>query len=298
MAKSVVAAAVAFGLVLAGGAAKAQITTQAAADGSVALQTRGKPVLTYRARPDDPAKPWIANSIHPLFAPDGTLLTVDNPTDHLFHRGLWWSWRRILENGQVVADSWVMRDIVFDVTATEHKTLPDGAAEIRAHVLWKRPSTSETLFEETTVIRVRDTGQVRRVEIDTDLVAKKPGLAIAGSDDVKGYGGLSIRLPRHEALIFSSNGKLIEARHPDYPTGDIPMITAGDTLSMTWPMTDGMPAWKVDLQAWGDGAPVNTWILRNSPSMQNAAWPGREAKAVPPDKPLKLRGVVTISPRG
>ena len=53
------------------------------AEDGVTITDGGHPVLFYRTKASDPAEPGRLNYIHPLYAPDGTLLTEDRPADHL-----------------------------------------------------------------------------------------------------------------------------------------------------------------------------------------------------------------------
>jgi hypothetical protein len=49
------------------------------ADDGVTITDGGKSVLFYRTAPADPREPGRLNYVHPIWAPDGTVLTEDRP---------------------------------------------------------------------------------------------------------------------------------------------------------------------------------------------------------------------------
>jgi hypothetical protein len=72
------------------------------------------PVLTYNfgmiLKPGVPEDRRRSSYVHPLYAPDGTLLTDDFPADHLHHRGLSWMWPNV-EVGAEHHSLWDIRGI-------------------------------------------------------------------------------------------------------------------------------------------------------------------------------------------
>ena len=63
---------------------------------SLELSEDGKPVLVYNhgmiLKEGVDEKFRRSSYIHPVYAPDGTVITDDFPKDHLHHRGICWSW--------------------------------------------------------------------------------------------------------------------------------------------------------------------------------------------------------------
>ena len=57
---------------------------------SVALENDGQAVWRLNCGGDQP-KPHF----HPVALPDGRVLTWDRPPDHVWHHGLWFSWKFI-----------------------------------------------------------------------------------------------------------------------------------------------------------------------------------------------------------
>src|SRR5512139_3036008 len=63
---------------------------------SLEVSGDGKPVFVYNfggvLAPGFPAAMRRSTYIHPVYAPDGTLLTDDFNPDHPHHRGISWMW--------------------------------------------------------------------------------------------------------------------------------------------------------------------------------------------------------------
>ena len=94
-------------------AVNAQVSMQQT-DGGLLFTEKNKEILFYRSEPkSQEGKYQRCNYIHPLWADDGTALTEDFPIDHLYHRGIFWAWRRILINGQQISDGWEIKN--FDL---------------------------------------------------------------------------------------------------------------------------------------------------------------------------------------
>ena len=257
----------------------------------VSITDSEKPVLYYRTKAADPAEPGRLNYVHPLYAPDGALLTEDRPADHLHQRGVFWSWHQIRLGGDLIADGWFMKGLTFFVKQTNFDGEPGGAGVLTLHVQWIVNSGPELLFVADEVTRVRVLplkAGARRIEFDTTITPLVDDLSIGGSDDPKGYGGFSVRLRSADKLTFRSGGKPINPA--------VTPVTAGNAMGFTWSGTPGLSKWAVGMSCKVNGKAVNQWILRRELSMQNCVWPGRAAVAVPKGKTLRLQSTLVIQP--
>ncbi len=63
------------------------LSAKDSAGSGVSFSSGSRPLFTYRYSADRP-KPYV----HPLCAPDGTVVTQDGPHDHIHHRGLMLAW--------------------------------------------------------------------------------------------------------------------------------------------------------------------------------------------------------------
>jgi hypothetical protein len=255
-------------------------------NGGLLILDGDSPVLFYRSHSLDPARePWRAHSIHPLYAPDGTVLTEDAPADHIHHRGCFWAWRRILQHGHAVADSWVMHNLAFEPRSLqlEHE---GKFCVMRTAVDWRLADTSALVASEETSVRIHPltAKRERRIDFEIEIKARQSGLAIAGSDDDKGYGGFSLRLVRSDTLIFTTGDRRIEPMHG-------PVNTDG---SITFAWSGDGPTSVVTATCTANGVLQRDWALRRRASMQNCVFPGRAPFPIP--ERLHLSARVVIAP--
>src|ERR1035437_28134 len=76
------------------------------------LSESGKPVFVYNyglvLAPGFPEKMRRSSYLHPVYAPDGTLLTDDFNKDHPHHRGIFWAWEVVTVDGKT-DDVWTVK---------------------------------------------------------------------------------------------------------------------------------------------------------------------------------------------
>jgi hypothetical protein len=107
-------------LTLERGAAGGAGVTMRRDPGAVSFEVQGKPVLRYNAdvtplpRPDIDPVYARGGYIHPIYSPDGVLVTGDYPPDHVHHHGIWASWTRAVFEGEEI-DFWNVADRKGDV---------------------------------------------------------------------------------------------------------------------------------------------------------------------------------------
>jgi hypothetical protein len=265
-----------------------QISVSPRADG-VAFEEAGRPVLFYRTRAEAGREPWRVNYIHPLYSVAGAVLTEDAPTDHIHQRGIYWAWRRVLVDGVRVADGWVGDRLALEVAAPVTRTWPDGSAQLDVRTVWRAPigATEHAIVEETSTIRAYPAVDGRRrLEIEVQLRALREGVQLAGTDDDKGYGGLSFRFAQATRVQLETDGRPIQAT--------LAGMEAGAKVTFRWPTLT--PPWPDSIQVACevDGKPWVHWVLRQEPSMQNCAFPGRMPVQVPTGRPLTLRATLDI----
>ena len=262
-----------------------------AADG-VTITDGGRPVLFYRTKPADPARePGRLNYIHPIWAPDGTVLTEDRPGDHPDQRGAFWAWPQVRVDGKPVADGWAMKGLTFHVREKRFKGDKAGGGSLVVNSDWIVNAGPELAFvaRETTRVKVAALKDgARRIEVETVITARADSLALAGSDDARGYGGFSIRLARPDKLSFGSEGKAVVPA--------VGAVAAGPAMGMAWAREPGLPAWTVGLACKANGRPIRQWILRREPSMQNCVFPGRAPVVLKAGETLRLQSTLILRP--
>ncbi|MDO8295596.1 MAG: PmoA family protein [Caulobacter sp.] len=259
----------------------------------VTITDNDQPVLFYRTKAADPADPGRLNYVHPLYAPDGVILTEDRPAVLPEQRGVFWGWRQVRLDGRAVADGWFMKGLTFFVRQTNFDGERGGAGVLTLRVDWIVNSGPELAFvaREVTKVRIQPLkAGARRIDFDTTITPLVDGLSLGGSDDAKGYGGFSVRLVAADRLVFGSAGKAVAPA--------VTPVTAGSAMGFSWPGQPGLSKWAVGLACKVDGRPISLWILRREASMQNCVWPGRVPVALPKDRPLRLQSTLIIRPTG
>lgn len=272
----------------------------------------GKLILAYRHGPADPAMPKAMTSyIHPLVGLDGEILTDCSPKDHLHHRGLFWSWVRIMRDGKLLGETWIPRDITLQPAdlrlaegpvmgrfAARHLWLHDPGAPGKpsGNLSQIASDPSARLFQEDVICRVFAASRAgRAIDVDLTLTALQDGLEIGGQTQLnKGYGGLTVR--------FSTDQKG-KAKEPKVVADGKPVTEATvNHLKALWVDWTGVfegPDGKPLSHRSGGALFVHPshpplpksapeWITRFYGPI-NVAYPGLEMLAVPRDKPVRLK---------
>ena len=262
------------------------------AEDGVTITDGGHPVLFYRTKPVDPTRdPGRLNYVHPIWAPDGTVLTEDRPADHPDQRGAFWSWPRVAVDTKPVADGWAMKGLTFHVREKRFKGDKAGGGSLVVNSDWIVNAGPELAFvaRETTRVKVLPLKDgARRIDVETVITARADSLTLAGSDDARGYGGFSIRLVRPDRLSFGSEGK------PVVPA--VAAVAAGASIGMAWAREPGLPAWTVGLACKANGQPIRQWLLRRDLSMQNCVFPGRAPVVLKAGETLRLQSTLILRP--
>lgn len=230
-----------------------------------------------------------ANYVHPLYDLDGHVLTEDFPADHLHHRGIFWAWHQVWVGEQKIGDAWTCRDFIWDVADADVVDRPAGAKALRVRVLWKSPEWRDEsgklrpIVEETTEITVHPRGaDTRAIDFQIGLRAIERNVRIGGSEDDKAYGGFSTRIRLPEDILFTSRKGVV--------TPERTSIDAGPWMDMSARFGDGDDASGLTILCHPDSAGFpQPWILRDSHSMQNPAFPGRSPMSLSRSDPMTLR---------
>ncbi len=231
-----------------------------------------------------------ANYFHPVYLPDGTVITENAPEDHIHHRGIFWAWHQILIDGTSIGDQWTLSDFIHDVKSVEFFRLPQGMAMMKTIVHWKSPKYAAGarpfVEEKATVSFFEQRRNYRIIQFRIQLRSQVNGLMLGGSDDSKGYGGFSARIDLPDDVRFSSEGKEVEPQKN--------AVQAGKYMTVSGSMAKNGHHGGVLIYSANSFDTSKQWILRNKESMQNAVWPGREPVALSKVTPLVLKYAVVL----
>lgn len=225
------------------------------------------------------------NYLHPLYLPDGTVITENAPADHPHHRGIFWAWHQILVDGKSVGDSWTLEGIMTDVKDVEFKRAEQDNGILTTTALWRSSlwkNGNEALLKETTTYTFYpQNGNYRRIRIDIALNSLVDHLQLGGSDDEKGYGGFSVRMRLPDDITFTGENGKTEPQNT--------AVEAGNYMNMAGSVGRNGSHGGIFIYAHPQNqSSPQTWILRNKASMQNAVFPGRNPVELQKNVPLQL----------
>ncbi len=250
------------------------------------LYESGKPVLFYQKalKSLDSGKYARNNYIHPLYSLRGDILTEDFPEDHPHHRGIFWAWHQIHVGDSAISDGWALENFNLNIRDVDTEISAQQAV-INIQAEWSSPifNNNQPYLEEKSSYTVhRLQNDVRMIDMEIKLQAKIDSLYIGGSNDEKGYGGLSVRIKMPDDLIFRGNKGQVTPENLQVDAGPWMDFTAGfgrdeNQSGVTLFCHPGNPGYP------------QKWILRQQSSMQNIVFPGQHAVHIPKDRPLVLR---------
>ena len=123
---------------------------------------------------------------------------------------------------------------------------------------------------------------MRKIDFQIELLALEDNMRLGGSEDAKGYGGFTVRIPLPADLKFTGTNGPVE------PT--TLSVEAGPWLDFSGNL--GKAGKKSGLailcHSSSPGYPQR-WILRRQGSAQNPAYPGRDPVPLSREKPIVLR---------
>lgn len=176
---------------------------------TIELRENGKPVFAYNHGMMEKSGRRRSSYLHPVYAPDGTVVTDDFPKDHLHHRGISWMWPVVRVDGSTY-DLWMGKGIQTRFVRWIAREARADSARLAVENGWF--VGGRKVVKETVEIVARP-GHV--IDLALTFEAVDGPVEIAGTPDRnKGYGGLSFRFaPREGTVIRTDTG--VEARDSD-----------------------------------------------------------------------------------
>ncbi|MBI4893713.1 MAG: PmoA family protein [Acidobacteria bacterium] len=251
---------------------------------SLAITENGKPVLVYNhgmiLKDGVDAKFRRSSYIHPIYAPDGTVVTDDFPKDHLHHRGACWSWPIVKFEGKTY-DVWAVQGMHQKFVRWIARKAGAQTAVLSMENGWfveDRKAVKEVV--ELTVHPAA--GGKREIGLQLTLEAVDSPVELAGRE-VKGYGGFGVRFaPRTETVLRTDAGT--EAKDTDmvpHPWAELEANFAGHRAGL-----------RVEDVASNPKFP-NGWCLRHYGYVA-VNYPGLESITLVKGKPLRLNYRMTV----
>ncbi|MFY0651843.1 MAG: PmoA family protein [Cyclobacteriaceae bacterium] len=267
-----------------------EISWQVEQDDQGVLVTEGheKVLFFQKATKSKDGQYARSNYIHPLYGIEGSVLTEDFPEDHLHHRGVFWTWHQVSIGEKRIGDAWLTED--FEWKVNEVKSIEENNfLLLKTDVDWVSPDwTNEAgmkvpFVKEKALIRIHPKKEnFRCLDFEIEIKSLVDSLSIGGSEDEKGYGGFSWRMPLSDDVKFSGPDGQLKAQKL--------ALDAGPWMNVTGTLNDTSDQEGIVVISQKDNPNhPQPWILRNKNSMQNAVYPGRYPVSISKDNPLKLR---------
>ena len=259
------------------------------------VMDNGEKVLFYQAKTKSlKGKAPRGNYVHPLYGINGHVLTEDFPADHLHHRGIFWAWHQVWIGEKKIGDSWECRDFVWDVERFDEESSDENSVSLNAYVLWKSPEwldeggEMKPFMKERTVITVhKQTDNFRAIDFEISLLAMEDGMQIGGSEDLKGYGGFSVRMKLPPDVQFHSISGEVEPK--------VTQVQGTSWMNISGSLNEkGKKEGVVIISHPDNWYFPEKWILRKKGSMQNPVYPGRHPHNVSKLNPTVIKYRVVV----
>lgn len=255
-------------------------------DGGFWFSENGKKILFFQRELNDSIPAFARNNyFHPVFDLNGNCITEDFPADHLHHRGIFWAWHQVIIDSVQICDPWEIKNFTQKIDQIEFVSAENGNGILTYSSFWHtRDNPNDAFMRENTNVTIYPRQlNYRRIDFTIKLRALEYNLQMGGSSDEKGYSGFSVRLITNESTQFTDrkNNRIIPENKG---------IDAGELIDISnKKMKSG-----ITIISWPQNPENEKWILRQTRSMQNCAWPGPVPVEISVLKPLELKYTLII----
>ncbi len=159
----------------------------------------GKPVLTYNYGivpvPEGITGKYAvqrSNYVHPLYGPNGEVLTADYQKDHPHHRGIYWAWPEVSYKGEK-RDLHALQGVFARPVRIVRQEATQQSATLETEHVWKWGDTEEIVRELATISVTPAKDGLRIIDFQFRLEGLKPEVTIARRQQSE-YGGFNLRM--------------------------------------------------------------------------------------------------------
>lgn len=253
---------------------------------SLELTDNGAPVYVYNygaiSKDGVPADRTRCCYLHPVYAPNGVVLTDDFPKDHYHHRGISWMWPIVTVDGQEF-DLWTIKGMLAKFERWNRKEAGKSWAVLSFQNGWY--IGDRKVVEETVEIVTHRAVQGRR-DLDFTLHCRAvvEHVSIAGTrDSDKGYGGFNIRFSRRTGTRIDT------AEAGDVPDSD---LRPQPWAELTGDFDGKRAGVRITIDPSNPGSP-NGWCLRHY-GFLGVDFPGLEPYRLDTRQALTMKFRVTL----
>ncbi|GMW01728.1 MAG: hypothetical protein AMXMBFR84_28650 [Candidatus Hydrogenedentota bacterium] len=263
--------------------------------GKLTVRDGEEPVLVYNYEPVQAPEGVDAHFtrssyLHPVYSPNGSVVTQDFPDDHYHHRGIFWGWP-MTRIGDRIIDIWALAGAHPRFDRWLAKQSSAESATVAVENVW--------LFDDDPWPKVREQVYITVWTADggtraIDFLLRFQNITneiftIQGQDDedskqkvMKGYGGFNFRPDKSRApfTFYGKDGVIAE----DVLWMDTPWT------AITWKEDDSGPVCGVATfqHPSNPDYPHGGWILRHY-GFLGVSWPHTKAVVVEPADYIELR---------
>ena len=232
---------------------------------------------TFMTNPSIYAVPR-SNYIHPIYGPNGEILTRDWSRDHPHHRGIYWAWPEV-DFGSKRGDLHALQKVFARPTGKIKLQNGPVYAQVEAENLWIWEEGIVPVVHELTLIRVyHQTEHGRIIDLVYQFTGLKDSITIARRA-TWAYGGLNVRMmtPQSQEISFFTD------------TADTVPQRAWSDLSGVFTGTDD-PSGLMVLQYQKNPEYPGEWMQYPELAWVQPTFPTANTRyALEPGKPLVLR---------
>ncbi len=277
------------GLPFAAGAAEDAFSFREINSASLEISDLGRPVFVYNfgaiLAPGFPEAMRRASYIHPVFAPDGTLLTDDFNHNHPHHRGISWMWPEVTVDGKR-EEMWSVSEKSYKqrfVRWTERTARADSAI-LGIENGWF-DGDRKFVKEDVEIVVSSVNANRRTLDFTLRFEALDRPVTIEGTHtENKGYGGFCFKFaPRDggaaKTVIRTDQGIALKdgvlSRHP--------------WAEISGSFQGRLAGARIEDNPSNPGFPANGWLMRHALGFLNPSYPSLTPLVLEPGKPLVLK---------
>lgn len=273
--------------VLLHGAASGQFAFREIDSKSLELSENGAPVFVYNhgtmLKEGVPADRARCCYIHPLYAPNGAVVTDDFPKDHYHHRGVSWMWPDVTVDGKTY-DLWTIKGMFARFESWTRREAGKDRAILGFKEGWYL-GERHAVDSEMEIVAHPATNGRRDLDFTLKLRATGAPVQIAGTKDAgKGYGGFNIRFaPRTGTRIDTASG-------PDVKDSD---MVPNQWAELTGDFGGRQASARISIDPANPGG-ASGWCLRHY-GFLGVNFPGMQPYTLTSGTPLTLRFRITVA---
>ena len=257
------------------------------------LSDGGKPVFVYNfgmvLAPGFPEQMRRSCYLHPVYAPDGTVLTDDFNPNHPHHRGISWMWPDITVDGKK-GDIWTVKGPFQDrFVAWKARETQGRVARLAVENGWF-DGDRKFVREDVEILTHPAVDNQRVLEFTLRFEATDSPVQIVGtSEGKKGFGGFCFKFATPDG-----GGKGGDPNRTIIRTDQGVSAKDGVLSRHPWAEISGIfkgkpAAGRVEDGPSNPGYPTNGWLMRHELCCLNVSYPGLTPITLVPGKPLVLK---------